>query len=86
MALLLRNRASRHYALASGAVFLVAALIIAALSIITPRTGMARVIGLVLAAMLVSRGLFRLRQARTNVGLADDADRKARADLDASNR
>lgn len=86
MALLLRNRASRHYALASGAVFMVAAVIIAALSVIAPRTGVARLIGLALAAMLVSRGLFRLRQARTNVGLDADADRKARADLDASKR
>lgn len=86
MALLLRNRASRHYALASGAVFMVAAVIIAALSIVTPRSGAARLIGLALAAMLVSRGLFRLRQARTNVGLEDDADRRARADLDASKR
>ncbi len=86
MALLLRNRASRHYALASGAVFMVAAVIIAVLSIVTPRSGAARLIGLALAAMLVSRGLFRLRQARTNVGLEDDADRRARADLDASKR
>ena len=42
MALLFRKRASRHYAVASGAVFLVAAVIIAVLSIIAPRSGTAR--------------------------------------------
>lgn len=86
MALLFRNRASRSYALASGAVFLVAAVIIAVLSIIAPRSGAARLIGLALAAMLVARGLFRIRQARTNVDLDHDADRHVRADRDASDR
>ena len=86
MALLFRKRASRHYALASGAVFLVAAVIIAVLSIIAPRSGTARLIGLALAAMLVSRGLFRIRQARTNVDLDRDADRHVRDGRDSSDR
>lgn len=64
MALLFRNRASRHYAIGSGALFLLIAVILGILAIIRPMSGSARMIGLVLAAILFSRGLFRLRQAR----------------------
>ena len=67
MALLFRSHASRTYALASGALFLLIALLIAILAVIRPMSGVGRAIGFVLAAILLSRGLFRLRQARTNV-------------------
>lgn len=77
MALLLRNRASRHYAIASGVLFVMAAVVIGVLSVIAPRTGMARLIGLTLSALMISRGLFRIRQARTNTG--DSAGRDSRA-------
>lgn len=78
MALLFRNRASRHYAIASGVLFCMAAVVIGVLSIVAPRSGMARLIGLALAVLMVSRGLFRIRQARTN-DRKDVADRESRA-------
>lgn len=67
MAVLFRSHASRTYALASGALFILSALLIAILAVIRPMSGIGRAIGFVLAAILLSRGLFRLRQARTNL-------------------
>ncbi len=66
MAVLFRSHASRTYALASGALFILSALLIAILAVIRPMSGIGRAIGFLLAAVLLSRGLFRLRQARTN--------------------
>lgn len=74
MALLFRSRASRHYAIATGVLFMMGATVIGVLSIISPRPGMGRVIGLALAALLGARGLFRIRQARTSQS-GDDARR-----------
>lgn len=63
MALLHRARMSRHYAIATGVLFGMGAVVIGVLSIIAPRSGGARLIGLALAVVLGARGLFRIRQA-----------------------
>ncbi len=77
MALLFRNSASRHYALGSGALFILVAVIIGILAIIRPMGGSARMIGLVLAAIMFSRGLFRLRRARSAKDEGDVVDRSS---------
>ncbi len=64
MALFHRARMSRHYAIATGVLFGMGAVLIGVLSIIAPRSGSARLIGIALALVLGARGLFRIRQAR----------------------
>ena len=77
MALLFRNRASRHYAIATGVLFMMGALVILVLSVIAPRNGLARLVGLALAAVLGGRGLLRIRQAREPIEREDqEPDRK----------
>ncbi|HRC56674.1 MAG: hypothetical protein IPI49_15390 [Myxococcales bacterium] len=78
MALLLRNHASRHYAIATGALFVMGAVAIAVLSIIAPRSGLSRLIGLALAGLLGARGLMRIRQARSLAAASADADEPTR--------
>lgn len=73
MALFHRARMSRHYAIATGVLFGMGAVVIGVLSIIAPRSGAARFVGLALAAVLGARGLFRIRQARTLASETRDA-------------
>jgi hypothetical protein len=78
MSLLLRNHASRRYAIGSGLVFVLSAVVIGALSVLSPRSAASQAIGLALAALLLGRGLLRLRQAR--VADRDLAAQDARPD------